>query len=105
MIIQHNKNTPGVLVLAVTVGSLDISNAAAFREETSSLVSASTGVVEVDCSKLEFIDSSGVGALLHVNRLLSEDRRPVRLTGVGKKVISLLELMHVHRSFDLNPAI
>jgi ABC-type transporter Mla MlaB component len=54
---------------------------------------------------LEFIDSSGVGALLHVNRLLSEDRRPVRLTGVGKKVISLLELMHVHRSFDLNPAI
>lgn len=103
MIIQPKVSEAGAVVLTIMAGSLDISNAGSFREEASPIVAASTGRVEVDCSKLEFIDSSGVGALLHANKLLPEERRPVRLTGVGKKIMTQLELMHVHRSFDFEP--
>ncbi len=99
MIIKHANKTPDVLVLSILVSSLDVTNAAAFREETSPLVAGSTGKVAVDCSKLEFIDSSGVGALLHANKLLPPERRPVNLSGVGPKIMAQLELMHVHRSF------
>lgn len=99
MIIKHTNNTPDVLVLTLLVSSLDVTNAAPFREEASPLVAGSAGKVAVDCSKLEFIDSSGVGALLHANKLLPPDRRPVCLTGVGPKIMAQLELMHVHRSF------
>lgn len=103
MIIQASTETGGKLLLTVMAGNLDISNAGAFREEASPLVAASTGLVEVDCTEMEFIDSSGVGALLHVNKLLPAERRPIRLIGVGRKVMTLLELMHVHRSFELEP--
>lgn len=103
MILQASTDKSDSVVLTVMASSLDISNANAFREECSPFVADSTGVVELDCSRLEFIDSSGVGALLHANKLLSADRRPVRLTGVGPKIMALLELMHVHRSFDLEP--
>lgn len=99
MIIKYTNKTPDVLVMTVLANSLDVTNATAFREEASPLVADSNGKVEVDCSRLEFVDSSGVGALLHANRLLSVERRPVCLTGVAPKVMAQLELMHVHRSF------
>lgn len=90
-------------MLVILVDTLDCTSAAAFREQAAPLVKASTGPLVVDCSKLVFVDSSGVGALLHVRNLLPADRLPVRLTGVGKKVLTILELMRVHRSFDLDP--
>ncbi len=103
MILKATMESGGRLVLAVLTNTLDIANAATFRQESSPMVEGATGPVDVDCSLLEFIDSSGVGALLHANKLLPAERRPVRLTGVGPKVLSLLELMHVHRSFELEP--
>ncbi|MFT3990850.1 MAG: STAS domain-containing protein [Luteolibacter sp.] len=101
MILQAATESDGTLKLAILTDTLDISNETAFREECNASVADSTGPVELDCSKLNFIDSSGVGALLHINKLLSAERRPVKLTGVQPKVITLLELMHVHRSFEI----
>lgn len=103
MIVHSRIESNGTMVLTVVGDSLTSPNAPAFREEADQAIMASTGRVEVDCSQLEFIDSSGVGAFLHLIRLLPEDRRPVRLRGVGKKVLANLELMCVHRIFDLEP--
>lgn len=103
MIVQSKNESDGTLALSVTVDSLDRSNAPDFREATAPAIAASTGLVVVDCSLLEFIDSSGLGAILNIHNLLPEHRRPVRLTKVGTKVLASLELMQVHRIFDLEP--
>ncbi|MCB1132204.1 MAG: STAS domain-containing protein [Verrucomicrobiae bacterium] len=101
MTIESRTEADGTLVLVPQGDTLDMANAAAFRADTSPLIAAAAGGVTVDCSNLEFIDSSGVGAFLHANKLLPEERRPIRLTAVGSKVLTLLELMHVHRSFQI----
>ncbi len=85
------------------VDTLDRVNVIGFREEASRAIATSDGRVEVDCSKLEFIDSSGLGAFLHTHNSLIEERRPVKLTGVGAKVLTILELMQVHRIFEIEP--
>ena len=103
MIVESSMESDGTLVLTVGVKTLTNANAAEFRELARPAIEAAAGRVVVDCSQLEFIDSSGVGALLHANNLLPEARRPVRLTGVGTKVLASLELMRVHRQFDLKP--
>ena len=127
MIVQTRMESDGTVVLTVVVESLTSANAAEFRDVARSVIATSAEVVAlrgargdlaqttgtalettagrvvVDCSQLEFIDSSGVGALLHVNNLLPESRRPVRLTGVGTRVLTTLELMRVHRQFELEP--
>lgn len=103
MIVHSSIESNGTLVLTVVVESLTSPHAAEFRAQADRAVLASAGRVEVNCAKVEFIDSSGVGALLHLIRLLPEQRRPVRLTGVGKTVLANLELMCVHRIFDLEP--
>lgn len=95
--------TNGAVVLSLLVDSLDRVNAPEFRLEAGQAVANSTGSVVVDCGSLEFLDSSGLGAFLHVHNLLPEQRRPVRLTNVGTKVLTILELMQVHRIFELEP--
>lgn len=103
MIVQSRKESDGTLALTVKVDTLDRTNCAEFKEEAARAIVAATGLVVVDCSRLEFIDSSGLGAFLHMHNLLPEHQRPVRLTGVGTKVLTILELMQVHRIFDLEP--
>lgn len=103
MIVQSKQGGDGTTVLTVMVDSLDRVNVAEFREEATRAIAVSNGRVEVDCAKLEFIDSSGLGAFLHTHNSLSEVRRPVRLTGVGAKVLTILELMQVHRIFEIEP--
>ena len=103
MVIHKRTGAEGALILTPKVESLDMANAISFREQCASLIEGSSGPLTIDCSYLEFIDSSGVGAFLHANKLLPAERRPIHLTGVGGKVLTLLELMHVHRSFNILP--
>jgi len=103
MIIQARMESDGTAVLTVMAKNLTVANAAEFREEARPVIETSSGEMVVDCSRVEFIDSSGVGALLHANNMMSESRRPVRLTGVGQKLLASLELMRVHRQFALEP--
>ena len=103
MVVKTNVEKDGTVVLVLTEDGLDRANAFEFREAAIQAISAAAGRVEVDCTLLEFIDSSGVGALLHTHNNLPEDRRPVRLVGVGSKVLTILELMQVHRLFELEP--
>jgi anti-sigma B factor antagonist len=103
MTVESKTENDGTVVLTVTVQTLDRSNASSFREVAAQAITASTARVTVDCSRMEFIDSSGLGALIHTHNQLPEDRRPVRLTGVGTKMLTLLEFMQVHRIFELEP--
>jgi anti-sigma B factor antagonist len=103
IIVQSKQGNDGTTVLTVMVENLDRVNAAEFREEATRAIVISNGRMAVDCSKLEFIDSSGLGAFLHTHNTLAEARRPVILTGVGAKVLTILELMQVHRIFEIEP--
>lgn len=101
MIVKANTDSEGLTTLSVLVDSLDRMNVAEFREEAAKAVTSSTGRIAVDCSTLEFLDSSGLGSFLHVHNLLPEERRPVILTSVGPKVLTILELMQVNRLFEM----
>jgi len=91
----------GVVSIRIDTESLDRANAGELRDAAAAAIGAATRSVEIDCGVLKFIDSSGVGALLHVNNLLPEDRRPVKLLNVAATVLSVLELVRVHRLFAL----
>ncbi len=57
--------------------------------------------VMLDLSSVEFIDSSGVGALLGVQKRLSSQGEPVTLNGARPAVVSVLELLRLQRVFKI----
>jgi anti-anti-sigma factor len=55
----------------------------------------------IDLSPVEFCDSTGLSALLIAERQMRENNGTVKLIGVHKKVLSLLKISHLDRTFQI----
>lgn len=59
--------------------------------------------VILDFAGVSFIDSSGVGALLSVQKKVAGGPQSLTLVNAGKNVVEVIELLRLHRIFNLNP--
>jgi anti-sigma B factor antagonist len=89
-----------VTVAAIPVDELDASNAGEFKRDIAPVLQANTKLV-LDLSRLSFVDSSGLGALLSCLRQLGGKSGDLKLCGLSKQVRALFELVRMHRIFDI----
>ena len=92
----------GVDVAAIPVDELDASNAGEFKRDIAPVLQTSSRLV-LDLSHLNFVDSSGLGAMLSCLRQLSAKSGDLKLCGMSKQVRALFELVRMHRIFDIYP--
>ena len=97
----EGQTVEGTLRAEVGVARLDASSARDFKKQIDALWSDSVKAVEFDFSKVDFIDSSGVGALLGVYKRLPGGSAGVRLKRVKAPVQSVIELLRLHRIFEI----
>jgi anti-sigma B factor antagonist len=67
--LRHHEPTPDVTKLQV-VGDLDLASAPSLRQLLGDLMGAGVRHVDVDLSSTEFVDSTGLGALLWADHRL-----------------------------------
>ncbi|MGO8756052.1 MAG: STAS domain-containing protein [Gallionellaceae bacterium] len=89
-----------IAVATVPVDELDASNAGEFKRDMAPVLQANTRLV-LDLSRLRFVDSSGLGAMLSCLRQLSAKNGDLKLCGMSKQVRGLFELVRMHRIFDI----
>ena len=89
-----------VAVAAIPVDELDASNAGEFKRDIAPVLQDNTKLV-LDLSKLNFVDSSGLGAMLSCLRQVSAKSGDLKLCGMSKQVRALFELVRMHRIFDI----
>jgi len=89
------------LSLTVLVNRLDANTARDFKKEIEAAWQPEISTVTADLSKVEFIDSSGVGALLGIYKRLPAGNPGIRLRGVCPGVHAVIELLRLHRIFDI----
>jgi anti-sigma B factor antagonist len=90
-----------ILVIQVQDDNLDASNVRAFRESMQTLIKDKTRVV-LDMSRLKFVDSSGLGALISCLRDTNGRKGDFRLSNLSRSVLALFELMRMHRVFSIH---
>ena len=59
--------------------------------------------LDLDCSRLDFVDSSGLGALISMQKLANERGGRLRLLSPKPTVVQVLELTRLHRVFEIVP--
>ena len=91
-----------VAAVTVPVDELDASNASELKRDIAPLLQASTKVV-LDLSRVRFMDSSGLGAMLSCLRQLTAKKGDLKLCGMSKQVRGAFELVRLHRIFDIYP--
>jgi anti-sigma B factor antagonist len=90
----------GVLVGKIDAKALDASNARAFKDAIKPMITPGARLV-LDLSKVEFIDSSGLGALVSCLRQAHADGGEIKLSGLSKPARALFELVRMHRVFEV----
>ncbi len=92
-------NMENVCVLK-PIGRLDAVSAQQLRGRIEILVDAGRQLV-IDMGQVEFIDSTGLGALISSSRRLKELRGDMKLACVNRKVQRVLEMTRAFLVFDI----
>lgn len=88
-------------VLAVAgMNALDASNSDEFKKALQPHVTSPVPVV-LDLSTVNFIDSSGLGALLSVQRQLAANESDLKLCGLSRQARSLFQLVRLNGVFEV----
>lgn len=82
---------------------LTANDAAALRDKARQRFTDNFTDINLDCSSLGFIDSSGLGALISLQKLAAQRSGSLRLIRPQPAVIQILELTRLHRIFEIVP--
>ncbi|WP_309386155.1 STAS domain-containing protein [Cerasicoccus frondis] len=96
---DHLIEEKAQLEVKVQVSRFDASVCEDFRDYIDSLWTKNLESITLDLSNVQFIDSSGVGALIAVQKRLG--RGSVNLRGVTGHVRNVITLLRLQREFTL----
>jgi anti-sigma B factor antagonist len=96
------SRTAGVAVIAPTARRLDASVAPTFRQAVVQLVDAGDTRLLLDLERVEFMDSSGLGALVSILKALG-NRGTLAVCGAQGGVLALFKLTRMDKVFTLHP--
>ncbi|WP_372754138.1 STAS domain-containing protein [Labilibaculum sp.] len=76
-------------------------NANIAKEKMNEILSQSKTQLVIDLEKINFIDSSGFGALLSALKTSKEHKSSIKLCNINHEVMELIELMQLDSIFDI----
>jgi len=89
-----------VLVVTLLDGRVDSGNLAGFRDALDPYLARGLARVAIDLSQVEFIDSSGLGALIALFKRLPE-HGTLAICNAQDRVLKLLKLTRLNKVFTL----
>jgi anti-sigma B factor antagonist len=89
-----------VTILELPGRSLDASNAATFKEAMLNVIQPEARLI-IDMGNIDFVDSTGLGALVSCLRKARGEQAEIKLCRLNKQVRSLFELVRMHRVFEI----
>ena len=89
------------VLLISGIRELSAGNAAEFKSRARSQFAAGLMQIDLDCHELGFLDSSGLGALISLQKLAGERGGKLRLLSPRPVVLQILELTRLHRTFEI----
>ena len=96
-----SRHSGSALVITVDDNRVDASVAIEFKESVRSAAQEGVGPVILDLSNVTFLDSSGLGAVVAVMKLLGKER-PLELAGLTAPVSKVFRLTRMDSIFTIH---
>ncbi|MFV0493265.1 MAG: STAS domain-containing protein [Pseudorhodobacter sp.] len=94
----------GLLAVTVMDNRIDAAGAIRFKEDMRQIIETPSARVLLDLSNVTFLDSSGLGAVVAVRKLLGE-ARPLDLAGLTPTVQKVFRLTRMDTVFTIYPVL
>lgn len=89
-----------ITIARIEAEYLDAGNVKEFRRDIIPMLEGKSFVI-IDMSRLKFVDSSGLGAILFYLRQMSSAGGYLKLSGMLNSVRDLSKIMNMHRILDI----
>jgi anti-sigma B factor antagonist len=99
----HNNMMADVLIVWPLEKRIDASTATEFKQKMSDWIDAGNRKIVLNLSEVDFIDSSGLGAIVSSLKKISGEGDLV-ICAVRETVMSLFRLTRMNRVFDILPS-
>ena len=96
------KETGGLLLVQVLERRIDAASAIQFKDRMRDLANRTAGNILLDMSQVTFLDSSGLGAVVAVMKLLGPGRK-LELAGLTPTVDKVFRLTRMDTVFVIHP--
>jgi anti-sigma B factor antagonist len=100
--LELESHVDGTTARVTAQGDLDMATAPQLHQLFDRLIDAGADEIVVDCCGLEFLDSSGIGAIVAARTRLGDTGRLV-LTEPRANVRKVLEVTGVDRQLEIRP--
>jgi len=94
---ELTENDQGRYVVLAPAGRLNLVSAPTLQTRIGELVAGGQARVVVDLSGVEFIDSSGLGALIGGLKVARQAGGDLRVAGAGTQITAVLQLTNLNR--------
>ena len=95
------KDETNHLLIEVTASEANLENADAFKSQVIELLNTHNKSLVIDLNKVEYIDSSFLGALVAILKHAMAQKLEVILTGMKRDVHDLLLLIRLDKVFKI----
>jgi anti-sigma B factor antagonist len=99
MEIEHRKQGD-VLMARILNNRLDAQSADDFRNTMSDFISNGNRCITLDISEVDFVDSSGLGAMVSVLKLIGEDG-DIAICGPTESAMRMFKLTRMNKVFRI----
>ncbi len=89
-----------IAIVDIPVNELDASNVGDLKRSMAGILEKYHKVV-IDLHRTQFVDSSGLGAILSFLRQVSGAGGDLKLCGLSRQVRATFELVRMHRIFEI----
>jgi anti-sigma B factor antagonist len=103
--LKHESNN-GIDILSFdNVSKLNILLAQSLKEDVAQYISKANTKLVLNLNGVEYIDSSGFGALLSILRSTKNNDSQFKICNVVPEVMELVKLLQLHNVFDIRDSI
>ena len=99
---EVKKNFDGASWQVELSGEIDIYNSVEMKDMLNQLIEENVADIHVDCSKLGYIDSTGLGALVGVLKRAKSHNKSIYLTNVKPNILKLFQITNLDKVFIIS---
>ena len=83
------------------IGDLDIYNNKKFKEKIADIYEDLDKDIVVDCSKLEYIDSTGLGSFISLLKLTRDEEKEITVKNLKKNIKKVFKITDLDKLFNI----
>jgi anti-sigma B factor antagonist len=98
---EIQKRVEGEVAILSLEGRLDLSSASLLKESSKEILNGSSKKMILNMTKVDFINSSGLGALVSVLKEVRNNRGMMRLTNLAPYVKEIFDITQLSNIFEI----